>query len=163
VAPKTRKEAYARQKEQAKVAKVARRTPQAQQTPAQRRAALRAGDPSSLPLRDQGPTRKLARDYVDSHRMFSNYLLLLFPVLMLTFVHFNKNVVLILDGVSLLTVVLVSTEGFLASRRIRRLIIERSGSLDKRARGLGIYVVGRAYLPRKWRLPNPQVAIGDPI
>ncbi len=53
-------------------------------TVAQRRAALKAGDPSVLPRRDQGQTRKLARDYVDSHRMASNYLLLLFPLMIVS-------------------------------------------------------------------------------
>ena len=35
-----------------------------------------------LPKRDKGPVRKLARDWVDTHFMFSNYLLLVFPLLL---------------------------------------------------------------------------------
>ena len=91
-APKTRKEAYARQRTQAKQAKTARQTTSASSsssagansmTPAQRRTAMRTGE--VLSRRDQGNTRKLARDYVDSHRMASNYLLLLFPIMIVSY------------------------------------------------------------------------------
>ena len=61
-----------------------------------------------------GKTRKLARDYVDSHRMLSNFLLLLFPLMII--------------GIALPTiqlVVLVAFFGFLVAwylvgRRLRR-------------------------------------------
>jgi hypothetical protein len=157
-APKTRKEAAARQKELAKQAKAQRTTPAASMTAAQRRAALRAGDPALLPRRDQGRTRKLARDYVDSHRMLSSFMLLLFPVMIL------GAVVPVLSLLTLVLFLVFLAEWYLVGKRIRGLAIERYGKSDGGgALGIGFYAGSRAYLPRRWRLPAPQVERGDPI
>ena len=157
-APKTRKEAVARQREQAKLARAARKTDAAARTPAERRAALRTG--AVLARRDQGPTRKLARDWVDSHRLFSNYLLLLFPLMIGSYLvpklPFLRLIVL---GLFLLLLV----EWYLVGRRIVRLAIARNGSAEGGAMIIGFYAGSRAYLPRRWRLPAPQVGIGDEI
>jgi hypothetical protein len=158
-APQTRKEAYARQKQLAKEARTAQRTSSARLTPQQRRALLRAGDPSVLPRRDQGETRKLARDYVDSRRMASNYLLLIFPLLILSYVVRSYIVQLIALAAFLAFVV----EWYFMGRRIRRLATERYGKAEGSPLGLGFYAGSRAYLPRKWRLPAPQVDLGDEI
>ena len=154
-APKTRKEALARQKQQAKAAKVAGKTPTAAMTPAQRRAAMRSGDPAALPRRDQGPTRKLARDYVDSHRMFSNYLLMLFPLMIVSYLLPYVQYVVIFVFLALIV------EWYLTGRRVRRLAVERNGSAQGSAMSIGFYAGSRAYLPRRWRLPAPQKALGE--
>jgi len=152
---KTRKEALARQKQQAKAAKVARKTPTAAMTPAQRRAAMRSGDPAALPRRDQGPTRKLARDYVDSHRMFSNYLLMLFPLMIVSYLLPYVQYVVIFVFLALIV------EWYLTGRRVRGLAVERNGSAQGSAMSIGFYAGSRAYLPRRWRLPAPQKALGE--
>lgn len=157
-APKTRKEAYARQKQAAKTAKGARRsTGGAPMTALQRREALRAGDPALLPKRDQGPTRKVARDYVDSHRMFSNYLLLLFPLMIVSYLVPGVQFVVIFVFLALIA------EWYLTGRRVRALAIDRNGSAQGSAMSIGFYSGSRAYLPRKWRLPAPQKKLGDTI
>lgn len=156
-APKTRKEAYARQKQQSKAARAASRTPASQMTVADRRAALRSGE--MLPKRDQGPTRKLARDYVDSHRLASNYLLILFPLMILSYVIktalINIVVLAIFFGILM--------EWFIIGRRIRRLATERNGSAEGSPMSIGFYAGSRAYLPRRWRLPAPQKSLGDAL
>lgn len=156
-APKSRKEAYARQKELAKAQKVARRTPAAQLTVAQRRELMKKGDPSVLPRRDQGPTRKLARDYVDSHRMASNYLLILFPLIVVGYLITFLQLLVLAVFIGLLG------EWFATGRRIRRLAIERFGEAQGGPMTIGFYAGSRAYLPRRWRLPSPQVSLGDTI
>jgi hypothetical protein len=157
-APKTRKEAYARQKQAARAAKGARKTTGgAPMTAVQRREALRAGDPAYLPKRDQGPTRKLARDYVDSHRMFSNYLLFLFPLMIVSYLIPGVQFVVIFVFLALIA------EWYLTGRRIRALAIERNGSAQGSAMSIGFYAGSRAYLPRKWRIPAPQTRLGDTI
>lgn len=158
-APKTRKEALARQREQAKLARSARSKAGAElaTTPAERRAALKAGDPRYLPRRDQGPTRKLARDYVDSHRMFSNYLLWLFPLMIVSYAIPIVQIVVILTFFALLG------EWIAVGRRIRAMAIQRFGKADGSALSIGFYAGSRAYLPRRWRLPAPQVERGDAI
>lgn len=156
-APKTRKEAYARQRQQAKAAKTARSTPPEKMTAQQRRMALKAGDPAVLPRRDQGPTRKLARDYVDAHRMFSNYLLWVFVLLII-----SLRVPLV-EAVVLAAAIAAVVEWFLVGRRIRAMAIARFGSAEGSPMSIGFYAGSRAYLPRRWRLPAPQKRFGDEI
>jgi hypothetical protein len=156
-APKTRKEAYARQKQQAKAAKGAGKAPGAKMSPQQRREALRAGDPAFLPRRDQGATRKLARDYVDSHRMFSNYLLLLFPLMIVSYLLPYVQFVVIFVFLALIG------EWYVTGRRLRRMAIDRAGSAQGSAMSIGFYAGSRAYLPRRWRLPAPQRKLGDAV
>jgi hypothetical protein len=156
-APKTRKEAYARQKELAKTQKAARSAPSANLTVAQRRELMRQGDPSVLPRRDQGQTRKLARDYVDSRRMASNYLLILFPLIIVGYV------IPILQIIVLALFVALLVEWFLTGRRIRALALERFGEAQGGPMTIGFYAGSRAYLPRRWRLPAPRAQLGDDI
>jgi hypothetical protein len=158
-APKTRKEAMARQRELAKLAKTQPRrgSSLAPMSAAERRAAMRRGDPSVLPRRDQGATKQLARDYVDSHRMLSSFMLWLFPLMVVGgFV----------PQLSLLTLALFLVflfEWFLVGRRIRALVLQRHGKADGSALGIGFYAGSRAYLPRKWRMPAPRVSRGEAI
>lgn len=155
-APKTRKEAYARQKQLAKQQKTTRPTGKPR-TVAEQRAALKRGDPSALPRRDQGPTRRLARDYVDSKRMLSNYLLFLFPVMIAGLALPQLQIIVLVVFVGLLV------EWFVVGKRIRALAIQRDGSAQGGNMTIGFYAGSRAYLPRRWRLPAPQVERGDPI
>jgi hypothetical protein len=120
---------------------------------------LRAGDPSVLPKRDRGPSRKLARDYVDAHRMASNYLLLLFPLMILSYAVRTVILQLVVLAVFIGFVV----EWYFVGRRVRRMAIERFGKAEGGAMALGAYAGTRAYLPRRWRLPAPQVDLGDEI
>jgi hypothetical protein len=155
-APRTRKEAYARQKQ---LTKQQRRSSASAKprTVAEQRAALRRGDPSVLPRRDQGKTRALARDYVDSRRMLSNYLLFLFPVMIVGL------------GIPMLQIIVVVllfgffTEWYIVGKRIRALAMERDGEAQGGNLSIGFYAGSRAYLPRRWRLPRPRVERGDPI
>ena len=41
--------------------------------------------------------------------------------------------------------------------------MERFGEAQGGAMSIGFYAGSRAYLPRRWRLPAPQVGLGDPI
>lgn len=45
--------------------------------------ALRSGEEKYLPLRDRGPVKRFARDYVDRRRLLAEYLL---PILVLTLI-----------------------------------------------------------------------------
>lgn len=155
-APRTRKEAYARQKQLTKEQKAARAAAKPR-TVAEQRAALKRGDPSALPRRDQGKTRKLARDYVDSHRMLSNFLLLLFPLMIIGIALPMVQIVVLAAFFGFLV------EWYLVGRRIRTLSMERYGEAQGGNMTIGFYAGSRAYLPRRWRLPAPQVERGDAI
>lgn len=161
-APKTRKEAYARQKQQAREQRANRAGSGnvKASSAAERRAALRRGDPSALPRRDQGPTRKLARDWVDSHRMLSNYLLWLFPIyIVVTLV----PVLRVLAAAIVVVFLGLIVESYFAARKVRAMAVERNGKAEAGAFGLAFYMLGRAYMPRRWRMPHPQVERGEQI
>jgi hypothetical protein len=155
-APRTRKEAYARQKQLAKEQKAARATARPRSV-AEQRAALRRGDADALPRRDQGTTKKLARDYVDSHRMVSNYLLFLFPLMIIGFAFWFAQLFVLVAFFALMV------EWYIAGRRIRALAFDRYGEAQGGNMSIGFYAGSRAYLPRRWRLPAPQVEIGEEI
>ena len=153
-APKTRKEAVAWQKQQGRKAKVAG---QQKLSSNEYRSALKAGDPRVLPRRDQGPVRSLARDYVDSHRMASNYLLLLFPLMLVGYaIRPLQLLTLALFGLLLIEWIYTGT-------RIRRLARDRGLDTRESAVALGFYAGSRAYFRRSWRRPLPRVGLGDEI
>jgi hypothetical protein len=153
-APKTRKEAIAWQKQQGARAKVAG---QKKMTTAEYREAMKAGDPRVLPKRDQGPVRALARDYVDSRRMASNYLLLLFPLMLVGYV--IKPLQLVTLGLFFGLLV----EWIITGNRIRKLARERGLETRESAVSLGFYAGSRAYFARSWRRPAPRLKIGDAL
>ncbi len=158
-APKTRREALARQRAQTKLAKTAPKgTRAATLGPQERRARQLAGDPAYLARRDQGPMRAFTRDYVDSRRMFSNYLLLLFPIAILS----QKFPFFVTVEITL--VLLVLLEGVFTGRRVMAMGRERGIEPGRdKATGIGIYAIMRSYFPRRWRIPRPRVAIGEKI
>jgi hypothetical protein len=150
-APKTRKEALAWQKQHAN-AKVAG---QKRLTTSEYRQAVRSGE--VLPRRDQGPVRALARDYVDSRRMASNYLLWLFPLLLIGyFVPYLQSLTFVLFLVLL-------GEWIIAGTRIKRLAAQRGHATRESALSLGFYAGSRAYFKRSWRRPLPVKQLGEEI
>jgi hypothetical protein len=153
-APKTRKEAIAWQKQQGARAKVAGKK---KMTTSEYREAMKAGDPRVLPKRDQGPVRALARDYVDSRRMASNYLLLLFPLMLIGYV------IKPLQLVTLALFFALLVEWIITGNRIRKLAKERGLETRESAVSLGFYAGSRAYFARSWRRPAPRLKIGDAI
>jgi hypothetical protein len=155
-APKTRKEAVNWQKQQAKrgASTPGSKKPMSNQA---YREALRRGDPAALPRRDQGPTRKIARDWVDSHRMLSNYMLILFPLMLVGYFIPYLNIAVI----ALLVVIVV--EWYTTGRRIRALAQSRLDEVREGPWSLAFYAGSRAYMPRRWRMPGPQVSMGDSI
>jgi hypothetical protein len=157
-APKNRKEAYSRRRDQDKAARQARRSGAAPMNPTERRAAYKAGDPAALPRKDQGPTRKIARDFVDSRRLLSNYMLLLFPLLLLSAV---KPFSLFASPITLVAFAGMLLEWYICGRKVTSIARERGITPETGTFALGFYCGNRAFLPRRWRLPAPQVQRGD--
>lgn len=155
--PRNRKEASRWQKQQAQRSQQSRSASGQPLSKQAYRAALASGDESVLPRRDQGPLRKLARNWVDSRRMFSNYLLLLFPLMII-----GAAVPYLTIAVLVLFVAFVG-EWYLAGRKIIALARERKIEVRSSPMGLGFYAGSRAYMPRRWRMPKPQISLGDPI
>jgi hypothetical protein len=116
--------------------------------------ALRTGDERFLPLRDRGPVKRFARDYVDRRRLVAEYLL---PILLLTFV-------LTMFPPPLATIGMYGWLGATALTVIEEIIVIRGlkKELAKRfpeesTRGVTIYTILRTTQMRRFRLPAPQI------
>lgn len=155
-APKSRREAYRRVRQ-----RNAQDRERTSQDRARARAGMARGEDKYLPKRDQGPVRRLARDYVDSRRTIGSYLMWVLLASLLL----NVVPIVILRVLSFfvppLLLVIVAVEGVLISRRVSRLAAERFP--DEERRGLGFYAAMRAMQIRRWRIPQPQVKLGDDI
>lgn len=145
-APSGRREAARQQRER-------RRTVLAKQ-----REALDSGDERYLPVRDKGPVRRLARNYVDVRRSAAEYFLpLAVVILVLSLVPSLavRNLSLLLW---LLVIVLIILDSVRLSFGLRRLLRERYPNEDKR--GAVFYAILRTLQMRRLRLPKPQVNRG---
>jgi hypothetical protein len=140
--PQSRKEQLRRQKE-------ARR-----QIRERQQDALRSGEEKYLPLRDRGPVKRFARDYVDRRRLVAEYLL---PILILTFIltMFPPPWASIgLFGWLAATTITVIEE-FLVIRGLKKELARRFPGQS--TRGVTLYVLLRTTQLRRFRLPAPQI------
>jgi Protein of unknown function (DUF3043) len=125
------------------------------------RKGLVSGDERALPPRDQGPVRKLARDYVDSRRTMSEFFL---PIAILIFISGLVPVrAVIIAGQLLFIVVMVVmvTDLLIVVRGLKRTIRERQPNAE--TRGVTFYAIMRALQIRRLRLPPPRVKPGSTI
>jgi len=147
LAPATTKAQKAKAKEAARAARIA-----------QREAYVR-GDENALPLRDKGPVKKFARNYVDSRRSIGEYFLpIIFVVLILTLVPskvFQLGSILIMYSVLLISVV----DGFFLSRKLKKAVSEKFPGAE--LKGVGMYGWLRSTQMRRMRTPRPAVKRGE--
>ncbi|MBL1066712.1 DUF3043 domain-containing protein [Streptomyces sp. 7-21] len=145
--PATRKEAARRARE-------ARRAALAKQ-----REALLSGDERHLPLRDRGPVRRFARDYVDAKWHVAEYFLPLAVVIlvlsMLPSLAARNLALLLWLGVILMIVF----DSVVTARRLKRQLRERFP--NENLRGATAYALMRTLQMRRMRLPKPQVERGQ--
>jgi hypothetical protein len=147
--PRTRREAMRRQRELS----------------AQRRsdgtARMRADDENALPRRDQGPERRLVRDIVDSRRNAGGAFLVMALAVLVTYVVPNTVVKAIVFYLWTAVFGLMVFDSVLIGLRIRKLVRERFPKSRESTLRLTLYGVNRTILPRRWRLPRPQVGLGE--
>ncbi|MER0244587.1 DUF3043 domain-containing protein [Streptomyces sp. HSW2009] len=145
--PLTRKDAARRQRE-------ARRADLAKQ-----REALANGDERYLPVRDRGPIRKFARDYVDSRFVVAEFFLpLAVIILVLSLIQAGamQQYVLLLWMVVIFLIVINSIViGIALKRQLRQRFP------DENLRGAVPYALMRSLQMRRLRLPKPQVKRGE--
>jgi hypothetical protein len=137
--------------------KAARRTSRTREAESRERAriGLANGEERYLPVRDKGPQRKFARDWIDSQWTIGE---LLIPVFVLFFVATllipsATWLFLPLYGYLALTII----DGLVRAGMIRRRIAQKLGDRSKVERGLNLYIVMRSAQFRNLRVPKPQV------
>lgn len=145
--PLTRKEAAKRSKERRKEAL------------AKQREALVTGDERYLPLRDRGPVRRFARDFVDAKWHVAEYFLpiavLILVMSMLPSLQARNIALLLWLGV----IVMIVFDSVLTSRRLKKAL--RARFPDENLRGASAYALMRTLQMRRMRLPKPQIQRGE--
>ncbi|GGZ50044.1 membrane protein [Streptomyces bluensis] len=145
--PTTRKEASKRARDERRAALE------------KQRQALAGGDERYLPVRDKGPVRKFARDFVDSRFSIAEFFLplaVIILVLSMVRVASLQNIALLLW---LFVIVLIVVDSIWIGFRLRKQLTERFP--DQNRRGAVAYALMRTLQMRRLRLPKPQVKRGE--
>lgn len=146
-APRDRKEALRQQRAQARQQRL------------KVQEAMKTGDERYLPARDKGPVRRFVRNFVDSRRTASEYLLPYFLVIFLIMLIPLAIAQTIALAMWLPALVLVPLDLVFLGFRLRRELRERFP--DESHRGAVTYGIMRATQLRRLRLPKPQVKPGE--
>ncbi len=121
--------------------------------------AMRRGEDWALGPRDRGPVRKLARDYVDSHRRPSEYYMYVLIVLLIALLSRNKALETYVTPFVLVLIVVIALDAYLIRRALRQLVAQRCP--NESTRGMTTYAVMRALQIRRFRMPAPRLKPGD--
>lgn len=143
------------------VAKRAQRQANARAREKQRQALV-SGDESAMPVRDRGPARRWARDYVDARWNIGEFFLpVALVVVIATLFMGNNPVFAFYTIIALYAVVLVSVIDAIILGRFLKKGLQRRFGEDKIPSGTIMYGVMRAFQIRRTRLPKPKVARGE--
>jgi len=121
--------------------------------------AMRRGEEWALGPRDRGPIRKLARDWVDSHRRPSEYYMYVLLLLLVALLSRNATLNTYVTPLVLVLIVVVAADAFLIRRALHRLAAQRYP--NESTRGMTTYAVMRALQIRRFRMPAPRLKPGD--
>ncbi|MFD7709064.1 DUF3043 domain-containing protein [Streptomyces sp. NPDC059785] len=144
--PMTRKDAAKRQRDE-------RRAQMERQ-----RQALANGDERYLPVRDKGPVRKFARDFVDARFSVAEFFLpLAVVILVCSMVRIGslQNIALLLW---LIVIVLIVLDSINIAFRLKKQLNARFPDVSRK--GAVAYALMRTLQMRRLRLPKPQVKRG---
>jgi hypothetical protein len=123
----------------------------------QSRAAYMRGEESALPPRDRGPAKRFIRNYIDERKSVTEYfLVIILFVLMLTIIPIPA-VQLAAVAIMYSSMIFITLDGFLLSKRIKKMVKEQFPS--EPTRGAGMYGWMRATQLRRLRAPAPQVSV----
>jgi hypothetical protein len=124
------------------------------------RQAMDTGDDKFLPLRDKGPQKRFARDYVDARFSLGEYLMfgaLVFVVISLLVPASSEQMVYVLGGFWVMFLA-VFVDVFILSRKLKKRLAEKFGAVEG---GTVWYGSMRSLQFRRLRLPKPQVKRGE--
>lgn len=124
------------------------------------RIGMANGDERFLPLRDKGPQRKWARDYIDARWNFGEFLIpVMFAVIIATFLPSLEAqflAIVVLWGFFLITII----DSTIAANQVRKGLRAKFGAENVKD-GVRWYSAMRALQMRGLRLPKPQVKRGE--
>jgi hypothetical protein len=119
------------------------------------RAAYMRGEESALPIKDKGPARRFVRNYVDERKSVTEYFLIF--IMFILFLTVIPSPAVQLGAIALMysAMIWVAIDGFLLSRRVKKLVAEKFPG--EPTKGLGLYGWMRSTQLRRLRAPAPQV------
>ena len=122
------------------------------------RAAYMRGEESALPVKDKGPARRFVRNYVDERKSVTEYFLVF--IMFILFLTVIPSPAVQLGAILLMysAMIWVAIDGFLLSRRVKKLVTEKFPG--EPTKGLGLYGWMRSTQLRRLRAPAPQVGPG---
>ncbi len=126
-----------------------------------RTSAYQRGEQWALPRKDQGPVRALARDVVDSRRGLGEYYMLMVVALVILLIVPGSTTKIVFDTAVVVAVVVMIGEGWLVSKRVKRLAAQRFPG--ESMQGLTLYTIMRGIQMRRLRMPKPRVSRGDKV
>ncbi len=133
---------------------------------ARMRRAMDTGEERFLPARDKGPQKRYARDFVDARFSLGEFVMFAaLAIVLLTVVIPTRNAdgsandsQLIVFGLFWVMVAFVAIDTWLMSRKLKRQITAKFGSVDS---GVVWYGSMRSMQFRRLRLPKPMVKRGE--
>ena len=119
------------------------------------RAAYMRGEESALPVKDKGPARRFVRNYVDERKSVTEYFLVF--IMFILFLTVIPSPAVQLGAIALMysAMIWVAIDGFLLSRRVKKIVAEKFPG--EPTKGLGLYGWMRSTQLRRLRAPAPQV------
>lgn len=139
---------------------------------AQARAGFEAGDERYLPVRDKGPQRRFARDFVDARFTAGEFMIpMMFAVIIATLIpnysEIDSTGTPTESAANLQITVLIALYGFffvgiidalIMGRKLNARLTEKFGEAEK---GIKLYAGIRAFQFRPLRAPKPAVKRGE--
>lgn len=160
----TRKEAEAAAKERAragtdkKAASKLLREKRAEQN-RRMREGMKNGEERFLPARDQGPVKRAVRDWIDSRLMFTEFVLPILVLILLSGVAPEDSAVRKIGGLmQLVTMVLLLIDVVTVRFRLKRALSKQFPG--ESLKGVTFYAITRMLQLRFMRLPKPNVKLG---
>ncbi|ANR66055.1 hypothetical protein C627_10510 [Corynebacterium glutamicum ZL-6] len=128
-------------------------------------AAMDRGEDAYLMDRDKGEVRRFARDWVDSRRFLSNFVMPVAIALLVVMLidNFNPSFAATSSMVAMVLMLGFLIEGITTGRRVNKAARTRFPGTTETGFGLGYYAYSRTIQPRKWRTPRARVEIGAEV
>lgn len=170
--PETRKEARARKKalknsmtkEEYKAYKKQQREERAAENKRIQQAMDR-GDERYMLDRDKGEVRAYVRDWIDSRRFLSNWMMpaAIALLIVMWMAQLAPQYSGVLSLFSMLVMAVFLIEAIFIGKRVNSAVRAKFPSTTETGFGLGFYGYSRSNQPRRWRTPKPRVSLGEKL
>lgn len=123
------------------------------------REGMKNGEEKFLPARDQGPVKRAVRDWIDSRVMFTEFVLPILLLILLSGMAPAGSAVRRAGGMlQLVTMLLLLVDVVTVRFRLKRSLAKQFP--DESLKGITFYAITRMLQLRFMRLPKPNVKIG---